>query len=161
MPILHTQLNGMGTGPNGQSVQVPPPPLLVQRGPCVQVSISIAQSMSQQLIQQGASLPVPVSGLALIDTGASSTCIDDAIAEQLGVPAIDVVTMHSASHAGHPANIYPVRFEVNGLPISLDVPRAMGAALASQGLAMLIGRDVLQFCTLFYNGMSGAFTLSI
>ena len=140
---------------------MPPAIALIQRGPVIQVSISIAQSMSQQLIQQGVAVPVPVSGLALIDTGASSTCIDDAVAQQLGVPAIDVVTMHSASHAGHPANIYPVRFEVSGLPIALDVPRAMGAALASQGLAMLIGRDILQICTLFYNGMSGEFTLSL
>ena len=144
MPILHSQLSGF-----------------VQRGPVVQVSIGLAQSMAQELIQQGATLPAPVSGLALLDTGASSTCIDDGIAQQLGVPVVDVVTMHSASHAGHPANIYPVRFAVNGLPIALDVPRALGAALTSQGLAMLIGRDVLQICTLFYNGLSGEFTLSI
>jgi len=161
MPILHSQVNGATKGPHGEDVPLPPAIALIQRGPVVQVSISIAQSMTQQLVQQGATLPAPVTGMALIDTGASSTCIDDAIAQQLGVPAIDVVTMHSASHAGHPANIYPVRFALTGMPIALDVPRAMGAALASQGLAMLIGRDILQICTLFYNGMSGEFTLSL
>ncbi len=47
------------------------------------------------------------------------------------------------------------------LIVTLNAPRAMGAALASQGLLVLIGRDVLQNCNLFYNGPAGQFTLSL
>jgi hypothetical protein len=37
----------------------------------------------------------------------------------------------------------------------------MGAALKEMGLLLLIGRDLLQYCTLFYNGATGQITLSI
>lgn len=56
--------------------------------------------MAQQLLQQGLQLPTTETGLALIDTGASATCIDEHVAQRMGLPTIDVVTMASASHAG-------------------------------------------------------------
>ena len=37
----------------------------------------------------------------------------------------------------------------------------MGAALKEQGLLLLIGRDLLAHCTLFYNGPTGQITLSL
>jgi predicted aspartyl protease len=109
-------------------------------------------------MQQGQTVPNPESGLALIDTGASGTCIDNGAAQRLQLPVIDTGNMVSASHTT-PQNIYPVLIEVAG-GIRVNVPRAMGAELASQGLVVLIGRDFLQHCTLFYNGPSGALTLS-
>jgi predicted aspartyl protease len=111
------------------------------------------------LIAQGKTLPAPKSGIALIDTGASNTCIDEQAAKDLGLPVIDVANMQSASHEKHPCNIYPV--QIITPIVTLNAPRAMGAALASQGLLVLIGRDVLQNCTLFYNGPTGQFTLSL
>jgi predicted aspartyl protease len=111
-------------------------------------------------MQQGLPVPSPVPGLALIDTGASATCIDDALAQQLQLPVIDVVNMTSASHASTQQNIYPVLIEVVG-GIRIDVPRAIGANLATQNLVALIGRDFLQHCTLFYNGPAGAITLAL
>jgi len=113
------------------------------------------------LLQQGQAVPPPTTGLALIDTGASVTCIDETAAQQLKLPVVDVVTIGSASHASAQASVYPISIDIAGLPISIDAPRAVGAALASQGLLLLIGRDVLQFCTLFYNGITGEITLSI
>jgi predicted aspartyl protease len=94
-----------------------------------------------------------------IDTGASNTCVDDQVAQELGLPVIDVGYMQSASHEKHQCNIYPV--QIITPVVTLNSPRTMGAALASQGLLILIGRDVLQSCTLFYNGSVGQFTLSL
>src|SRR5437868_2261845 len=129
------------------------------RGPVVQVTVGPAQLLVDQWTQQGITLPVPQVGEALIDTGASGTCIDDATAQQLGLPVVDVMQMVSASHTSQ-QNIYPIRLVVAG-GLRFDVPRAMGAVLAPQGLVALIGRDVLQRCTLFYNGPAGEFTLAI
>jgi predicted aspartyl protease len=117
--------------------------------------------MGAQLVQQGQTLPQPVAGLALIDTGATSTCIDEDTAQRLGLPVIDVVSVASASHASTQQNVYPVTLHIAGLPIPINVPRAVGAPLDAQGLLLLIGRDVLRFCTLFYNGLTGEITLSI
>lgn len=161
MPILHTQFSGQAKTQQGQVVQVPPAIVLLRQGPCVQVSIGLAQSIANQLLQQGKTLPKPISGIALIDTGATSTCIDDAAAQQLQLPVVNVVNVASASHASTQQNVYPIQIEVVGLPISIEAPNAIGAALTPQGLLALIGRDVLQHCTLFYNGITGEITLSI
>ncbi len=127
----------------------------------MQITVSVAETIVDQLVQQGKPVPQPVSGMAMIDTGASATCIDDALAQRLGVPAIDVVQVSSASHAATSQNVYPVQIEVVGANIRVDVPRAIGAALEPQGIVALIGRDFLQHCTLFYNGITGEITLSI
>jgi len=135
--------------------------VLAQRGPVVQVTVSVEQHIAQQLLQQGQALPTPESGLALIDTGATGTCIDEEAAQRLRLPVVDVATIASASHSAAQQNVYPIQIEVTGLPITINAPRAVGAPLAVQGLLVLIGRDVLQHCTLFYNGITGSFTLSI
>ena len=161
MPILHTQLTGQGQTPDGKPVAIPSPIALTQRGPVLQVTLGVEQTIAQQLLAQGIKLPEPISGLALIDTGATSTCIDETVAKQLKLPVVDVVTISSASHSKTEQNVYPVLIEVVGLPIKFNTLRAIGVSLANQGLQVLIGRDLLQLCTLFYNGMIGSFTLSI
>ena len=160
MAILHIQIGAEGKTQDRRTVQIPPPIALREGGPCIQVTIGVAQSIAEQLLQQGTPIPQPVPGRALIDTGASRTCIDDTLAQQLGLPPIDVVTTSSASHASTQQNVYPVQIEVVGSNIKVNV-NAIGAALAAQGIAVLIGRDFLQHCTLFYNGITGQITLSL
>lgn len=133
----------------------------MNRGPCIQVNLSIASPIAEQLLQKGESLPAPVSGLALIDTGASVTCIDETAAAKLGLPPVDVVSIASASSASSQCNTYPVRIDLQGLPIGIDATKAIGAPLAAQGLVALIGRDVLSHFTLFYNGTTGQITLAM
>ena len=157
MPILNIQLTAQD--PSGN--QIPPLVALQQRGPVVQVSISVEQSIAQQLLAQGLSLPTPERGFALIDTGATSTCIDDGAAGRLNLPAIDVVTVASASHASTQQNVHPIQIEVIDLPITISAPRAIAASTGGSRAAVLIGRDVLQHCTLFYNGPAGSFSLSV
>lgn len=161
MPILNAQLGGQAKASDGKPVTIPPSAALVQRGPIVQVSISVGQAIAQQILQQGGTLPPPAIGWALIDTGATSTCIDEVAAQKLALPAIDVVTVASASHAATQQNVYPISIEVVGLPIVVNAPRAIGAALEAQGLLLLIGRDLLQACILIYNGPAGQFTLTL
>ncbi len=161
MPILHIQYDGKAQASDGKVVQIPPSIALLQHGPIVQVVVGLAQSFTDQLLQQGQSLPQPIAGNALIDTGASMTCIDELAAQNLSLPAIDVVQMTSASHDSIQQNVYPIQMQIVGSPIRVEVPRAIGANLATQGLLALIGRDYLQHCTLFYNGLTGGITLSI
>lgn len=159
MPILHSQAAVQVKTQDGKTVTAPPAIALQLRGPLIQISVTIEQNAGSALTARGIPLPGPKSGLALIDTGASNTCVDDQIARELGLPVIDVASMQSASHEKHPCNIYPI--QIITPIITLNAPRAMGAALSSQGLIVLIGRDVLQHCTLYYNGPVGQFTLSL
>jgi len=117
--------------------------------------------MAQAVVEHGQEAPAALSGLALIDTGASSTCIDEQAAQRLGPPVIDVVSIASVSHPSSPSGAYPVTLEIVGLPMPLSVPRAIGAQLSPQGISALIGRDALQFCALFYDGPAGQTALSV
>ena len=161
MPILHVQYDAKGRDQQGNVISVPSGLVLQQHGPVVQIVLSIAQTFAEPLLQQGIALPSPISGNGLLDTGASTTCIDDTIARQMGLPPIDVVTMASASHSSIQQNVYSIQMQIVGSPIIVQVPRAIGASLQSQGIIALIGRDYLQHCTLNYNGLTGAITLSI
>lgn len=161
MPILHIQFIGQGEAPDGTLFEIPPTEVMAQRGPVLQVTIGLLEDMAQQLAQQGLIIPPPIAGLALIDTGASATCIDDAVAQQLGLPVIDVTQIASATHAATQQNVYPALIEAAGFPIKFNAPRAIGAPLASQGIIALIGRDLLRFGTLFYNGLTGEITFAL
>jgi predicted aspartyl protease len=161
VPILHTQLQIQGRTPDGKAIAFPPQFALSARGPVLQVSVTVEQTVAKNLVQRGIPIPSPITGWGLIDTGASITCIDEEAAQKLQLPAVDVVTMASASQASSQRSVYPIQIEVIGFPIRLQALRAVGAALKAQDLLLLIGRDVLQMCTLFYNGISGEITLSI
>ena len=161
MPVLHYQFQSKAKAPDGSDIDLPPPQVLQQRGPCVQVSVGLALPVAQQLQQQGQTVPAPVSGWALLDTGASVTCIDDAAAGQLQLPVIDVTKIASASHAATESNVYPIHLEFIGTAIEFSVPRAYGATLTAHGLLLLVGRDVLRHGTLHYNGLSGEITFAV
>jgi len=160
MPILHIQLGAQAKTPDGKTVELHPAIALHQRGPILQVTVTIEANAGKGLVAQGKSLPTPESGLALIDTGATGTCIDDAVAQKLGLPVIDVAKMTSATHKDQECKVYPVQIAIPPALI-LNSPRTIGAALAPQGLLVLIGRDVLRNCTLFYNGPTGQFTIAL
>ena len=161
MPILHIQYAGQATDQTGKSVALDPKTVLQKRGPVVQVSVSLGSAHAQTLQQSGQAVPAPISGYALIDTGADGTCIDGGSAAKMGLPVIDVTKMSSASHEDTAQNVHPIKIEFAGVPIIVEAERATTAKLERFGLLLIIGRDVLQHCNLVYNGIAGAITLSV
>lgn len=161
MPILSVRPE-ISVGPTtGHGPQTSPGDLLRINGPCIRASIEIAGFLGEQWLREGRPIPPTVKGYALIDTGASDTCIDDSLAIQVGFPITDVVNVASASHRSSLQNVFPIKITLVGLNVAIEAPTAIGAALSSQGFVALIGRDFLQHCALFYNGLNGDLTLSI
>jgi predicted aspartyl protease len=160
MPILHIQVSGHGIGPNGQPIPIEPRQLLAMRGPVVQVAIRVPPEIAARLTSEGRPIPAPIVGFGLIDSGAASSCIDNAAAQSLGLPVVNVISMASATHASVETNVYPIAFDIlGGAPLAVNSPRTAGAALANQGLVLLIGRDLLANAIFSYNGITGEFTL--
>lgn len=159
MPTFNIQFTAQGKNPNGQTVNLPPQIALQQRGPVVPVAVSLEANMAKPLLAQGKPI-LGQQGLALIDTGATVSAIDEQLAQELKLPVIDQGRMSSASHESSPCNIYPVQITIGG-QLVLQVPRAMGAKLKPMGLVAIIGRDILQNCTFIYNGGMGIVTLAI
>jgi predicted aspartyl protease len=121
----------------------------------------MGQQLSAHLQQIGQDVPAPIAGVALIDSGASGTCVDEDVAAQLGLPVIDVIRVASATDDSAERNVYSLQFTIVGLGVTMHASRATGAPLAVQGIQLLVGRDLLQHCIFVYNGLTGSYTLSI
>jgi hypothetical protein len=154
--------NGLFTEPDPGGGQRLSPSLLSRHGPTLQVSISIPQVLAALYTTQQIPLPSPITGTALIDTGAMKSCVHGSVMRNLGVNAIGVIT--SLTAAG-PAlqNLYPAHFTFPATNIEIEFSSVVGADLSGQiingqQLIALIGRDVLSLGILVYNGSLGTFS---
>jgi hypothetical protein len=118
------------------------------------------------LAAAGQTIPAPVQIRALVDTGASGTCIDPSVPTSLGLTPTGNITMMTPSTGAtpHTADQYDVGLIIPGpgLPPLLfqTIPVACVELLTPQGFHALIGRDILQKCLLHYNGTTQLFTLA-
>ncbi|WP_224796723.1 aspartyl protease family protein [Pandoraea sputorum] len=119
------------------------------------------------MAQAGIAIPKPSPGAFLIDTGASSTCIDPSVLEPLGLTPTGQTEVHTPSTNGtpHVCNLYDVQLLVPGqtgieAPFIIPAMPVTESHLASQGITGLIGRDVLSKCVLVYNGAANFYSLS-
>jgi len=103
---------------------------------------------------------------ALVDTGASCTCIDPGVLEALNLTPTGSTEMHTPSTSGvpHQVGVYDVALNIPGRegdsPLYIPQIAVMATQLSSQGIKALIGRDILSTCVLVYNGSIGLFTLA-
>ena len=97
---------------------------------------------------------------ALVDTGATQSCIDISLATLLKLPIYDRKTLSGALGAG-PVNMYLGQIHIPTLNHIIYGGFA-GVALVSGGQPhrALIGRDFLKSFTMTYEGTTGTVTLS-
>ena len=95
---------------------------------------------------------------ALVDTGASDSCIDATLAEDLGLTPVDEETRLGVHGAG-PVTIYRGWLRVTALGMNKH-GRFGGADLAGAPFKALLGRDFLRHCIMEYNGHTGLVTIT-
>lgn len=128
----------------------------------------------EQLIHLGPTLEVTVRHMdageetpehneqvyALIDTGATTSCIDQDLAEKLELPVVDEQTI---SGAGGPAThpVYMAHIDIPALD-QCEYGRFTGVKLADgeQAHAVLLGRTFLNGVIMIYDGLRAQVTLS-
>lgn len=130
---------------------------LRQIGPVLEVVFAVPQPIAEKLRAENKPIPI-IKVLALIDTGASHTSINQTIVDTLGLLPGDVQTFYTANG---PADqlLYDL-----GIVLPISAPNIISvqapcADLDGQPFQALIGRDVLGMCTLFYNGPDNSYTL--
>jgi predicted aspartyl protease len=132
--------------------------LLVFYGPTLFVDIGFDPNF------QPSGPGVPVPGIteirALVDTGASESCIDSLLATQLNLPIIDKKTV-SGIHGGQEVSMHLAQIHVPTLGHTIYGSFA-GVHLASGGQwhRAIIGRTFLQRFTMVYDGRTGDATIS-
>jgi hypothetical protein len=134
-------------------------------GPLVPVSITAPITRKNYLEQHGLEPHPSVQGYALIDTGASTSAIDDRVMRVLEIPILDempTVTPHGESFS----NVYNASISFHGLEL-LDIPLegALGCyfgefATDAPKIIMLLGRDLLRRFTLHYDGPQSQVTIT-
>jgi len=133
-------------------------------GPLVDVLVTASEERREALRRVGQPIPQPIQVRALIDTGASCTCVDPAVLRGLGLTPTGSTPIHTPSTGGalHNAEQYDVCIIFRNPEISLELPTVpvVAAELQVQGIQALLGRDVLTTCLLVYNGQRGFFTLA-
>jgi len=153
VPVYNSQVIDQNRNPHPTGLRI--------NGPVVQVEVGLHPALAQALVKAGKPVPAQVPCLALIDTGASNTCVDMAHITALQIPPIQTATVHTPNGATtqtlHPASI---AFPGTGLP-TINFNSVVCSNLTGQSFGCLIGRDVLEHFVLVYNGPFGAFTLAM
>ena len=97
---------------------------------------------------------------ALIDTGASVSCIDDDLARKLELPAVAVRTIAGVTGA---ATYFEYSAQIFVPELSkLVYGEVVGVNLAEidRAYRVLLGRDFLQYCRMVYDGIAGEVSLT-
>jgi len=141
------------------------PVALAGAGPVLQVEVNLPQPLINLLSSQNKPIPAPSPGFALIDTGASRTCIDSQVLSNLGISPIGVVTMGTAGGSTS-CPLFPAKLSFPVINLVIDFGSVAGVNLQGQTtdkkpLVALIGRDVLLRCLFIYSGTGGFFTLAL
>jgi len=138
-------------------------------GPLLRAVVSVSAARAGALTAASQELPPPVPIQALVDTGASCTCIDpDILINRLGLMATGEAECLTPTTGATPQKmkLYDIGLRIMAGSVTephlyLDPLPVMESGLFDgQGIHALIGRDVLNRCVLIYNGTTRLFTLS-
>jgi len=133
--------------------------LLVLYGPTLLVDIGFDPRFDPQQ-QNTPAVPGIANVGALVDSGASQSCIDSLLASELSLPVIDRKPIAGIG-GQHEASIYMAQIHVPSLVFTLYGAFA-GVHLQAGGQfhKALLGRDFLSNFTMVYEGKTGAVTIS-
>ena len=134
-------------------------------GPIIIAHIGVSIPRQQAMIAAGLTAPPVVQGQFLIDSGASSSCVDAGLIAKLGLTPTGSVAIHTPSTNGvtHSCNQYDIMLFIPGMTSGtgcfIDALGIIETSLSSQGIDGLIGRDLLDRWTCVYNGTANIFTI--
>ncbi|MFI5251913.1 MAG: aspartyl protease family protein [Bacteroidota bacterium] len=132
--------------------------LLINQGPTLRVDVGFDPTWKL------AFGTFPIAGIndveALVDTGATESCIDDLLASKLVLPIIDKRKICGSS-GEHEVNVYLAQIRIPSLNFVVYGAFA-GVALAAGGQRhqVLMGRTFLSKFKMIYDGVSGRVTIS-
>lgn len=151
MPEIKCGFNDIPGGASGRE-------LLTSLGPTLSVNIGFDPTFDPK---QAIAPKAGISDVAaLVDTGATESCIDNLLAAQLGLPIVDRRPI-AGIHGTQEVNVYLAQIHI------VSMGRTIYGAFAGVDLAAggqvhkaLIGRTFLQHFNMAYNGLTGTVTIS-
>jgi predicted aspartyl protease len=137
-------------------------PTLLSEGPLTNIDIAVSFELEKVLKSTNTTIPNPVSGRALIDTGATISVISNNVIQNLGVNPIGTVLISTAG-SSNPTFCYQYDLRIafadsKGQVVVRILPA--GVPLIARNIDCLIGRDVLRHSVFIYTGYANTFSLS-
>ena len=131
-------------------------------GPCLAVVIDITKEHKEKLKQQKKEFPEPITGIALIDTGASSSGVYEKVCKKLNLKPTSIIKMHHAGGIEERA-CYPIQFFFphTGIPPRDSlITASFNLGYDNTPYIFLLGRDILSYLKFVYNGIKGRIELA-
>ena len=129
--------------------------------------IGVSQARRNALVSAQQPVPNVVQVQALIDTGASCVCVDPSVLKQLNLSPTGSTAVNSPTTGSQPINVsqYDVSLAIHAIAghaplVFQTVPAIEAELLAAQFFHVIIGRDILQWCLLTYDGRARMFSLA-
>lgn len=141
---------------------------ITAQGPLLSAYVGVSAARQQALTEAGLAVPPAARITALLDTGATGTCVDISVLQSLNLTPTGQVVLHTPSTGDQPVPadqydvglIVPAASQTQAPLIILNQAVICASLFTAFGFQALIGRDVLAQCTLWYNGSTSRFTLS-
>ena len=140
----------------------------LEGGPFVDALFHVSRPRANALQHSDTDIPRPFQGRALLDTGASHSCVDPVVTEHLGLElrGQESFVTPSTTDRLHTSPLFDLALIIppgemsGGDPLVLTaLPMSHSQLLQFQGIHALIGRDVLSRCIFHYDG-TGYFSLA-
>jgi hypothetical protein len=135
-------------------------------GAILTLDVHVPPAIANALTASNQPVPPAVSGITLVDTGATMTCVHEAILTGLGLQPVGQVQSGTANGPVQ-QNVYMTRLVFPLLGWTVDLPVA-GVDLTGQqaqlnppqDIIALLGRNLLRNCVLIWNGVGGFWSIS-
>jgi|SRR5579871_1272525 len=141
-----------------QQQQLSPADDLAQNGAILQVNVSVPSSYAQ-----GGGAGTPKTLTAMVDSGASISCITMQQAQAIGLPQVSSTQLGGVGGMTN-APVYGVALNLTQFGVTIDPVQIAGVANPLPGVDMLIGRDVLRSgsggLVFTFHGGQGVFTIA-
>ena len=138
---------------------------LLTGGPVLAVEVQIPSALALHMTSKNQPLPTPVTGVALIDTGATRSCVDNSVISGLGVQPVNIMNVLTANGKVQ-QHTYPAKLVFPADKFEVEFADAIGVDLGGQtahgqSIIALIGRDLLSEWLFVYNGPLGTFSIAM
>ncbi|MEG9861734.1 MAG: hypothetical protein V6Z81_04430 [Parvularculales bacterium] len=131
---------------------------ITEKGPILWAYVGVSAHRHKALRDAGQPVPNHRVANILVDTGATSTCIDQSVINQLSIQPTGVgfINTPSSGDTPHMVNVYDISMTITGAdgtsPHKISTLRVNESNLHASGIDGLLGRDVLSRCHMTYEG---------
>jgi predicted aspartyl protease len=135
-------------------------------GAIIDAVFAVSGPRQEAMKKAGLEIPSPVLVRALVDTGASCTCLDPQVVKKLGLTPSGIALLHTPSTGSEPhtCNQFDVAVAVvmdaKQLHLSSLIIPVIESDLSAHGFQALLGRDVLDQGIFIYDGHHRFLTLA-